>query len=72
MVGEFAGEGDEAWVMVVNLSLRESAEVKVAWVGKVDGSKVRMVSAVNGALVEIKENAVWLAAGQGMLVKVRE
>jgi hypothetical protein len=72
MVGEFAGEGGETWVMVVNLNLRESAEVKVRWQPTVDGQAVRMVSVVDGSMMSVKENALRLAAGQGMLVRVSD
>jgi hypothetical protein len=67
MVGEFEGEGGR-YAMVVNLSLERSvrAVVKSAAAGE-----ILQVSPVDGTTMPIDDNeAVWLAAGQGVLLKL--
>jgi hypothetical protein len=68
MIGEFAGAGDEKYAVVVNESLRESAKLKLT----VDDrwGDVRQVSPVDGSLLALEGgNALWLTAGQGVLLK---
>jgi hypothetical protein len=70
MIGEFAGPGDEAWVMLVNLSLRDSAELTVKW--SRDDDKPLVVSPADGSFAPLKSNnSIWLSAGHGALIRVR-
>lgn len=68
MVGEFAGPGDGRWAMLVNLSLRESVNLKVTWAGTVRGA--RCVSPVDRSMEAIAGDSIWLTAGQGVLVQL--
>jgi hypothetical protein len=68
MVGEFSGTEDSRWAMVVNLNLRESVSLKIRWAATVRG--VRGVSAVDGSMEALPKDSVWLAAGQGVLVRL--
>ena len=68
MIGEFAGVGDEKYAMVVNVSLRESAQFKLALTDA--HATVSQVSPVDGASLPLEPgNAVWLTAGEGVLLK---
>lgn len=69
MIGEFSSSADEKYAMVVNLSLRESARftLKLA----VPARDVQQVSPADGSLLPMEAgNAAWLAAGQGVLLKL--
>jgi hypothetical protein len=69
MVGEFAGPDDSKYVIVVNLSLQQSAKLQI----KLRGSSeiLEMMSPVDGSFSKIEEtNSIWLTAGQGALLKV--
>ena len=69
MVGEFKDEKGLDFVMVVNLSLERSTNIKLA---TVKPYKVKQVfSSENGRLLPLDEkNGHWLLAGQGLLVKL--
>jgi len=69
MVGEFeAGDGGK-FVMVVNLSLEASAKFTMKCNVSMEGMK--MVSPADGRLIPMaKDGAVWLTAGQGVLLKL--
>ena len=67
MIGEFVGPHDQRYVMVVNLSLTESAQFKLT--PRNSQAPVRQISPVDGALLPAEPaNAIWLAAGQGVLL----
>jgi hypothetical protein len=72
MVGEFAGPGEgEEWVMIVNLSLAESAKPKIT-VTDSASAHPQMMSTADGSLSPIEaDNSTWLTAGQGALIRVR-
>jgi hypothetical protein len=66
MVGEF----EQGWVMLVNLSLRDSAKPIITF--DADAPHVQQVSPVDGSLAPIeKDNSIWLPAGQGALLRMR-
>ena len=67
MVGEFGGDGDEKYVMVVNLSLEKSAKLMV----KLRSGNAEVISSVDGSATPQAAEGLWLAAGQGMLLRVR-
>jgi hypothetical protein len=70
MVGEFDGPEGQGWVMLVNLSLRDSAKPKVAWAGT--GSAPQVMSPADGSMSPMDaDNTIWLTAGQGALIRVR-
>ena len=67
MVGEFAGEQEERYAMVVNLSLSRSAKVIV----RTQAKRVERVSPVDRSLAPLADgDSLWLPAGQGMLLKL--
>lgn len=70
MLGEFIAHDGARWAMVVNLSLQKSAKVALdLQEGYQQGT---VISAEDGSELGMEEgNAVWLAAGQGALIKVR-
>lgn len=68
MIGEFAGPHDERYAMIVNLSLRDSAWFKLTC--RDPRADVRQISPADGSpLPSEPDNAVWLTAGQGALLK---
>jgi hypothetical protein len=67
MVGEFTDATGRPWAMLVNLNLRESVSLKVGWAANVHGP--RCVSPVDGSIAAMPGNAMWLAAGQGVLIR---
>ena len=70
MVGEFAGPDGADYVMIVNLSLERSANVKLETV-KPCKSKL-VFSAEDARLAPLdEENGLWLLAGHGALVKLQ-
>ncbi len=67
MVGEFSGKGNEKFALVVNQSLKRSVKVIV----KARTRPVRRVSPVDLSLTPLaKGGSLWLAAGQGMLLRL--
>ena len=71
MVGEFSDEQGNDYLMLVNLSLQRSANVKLKTV-KPKAIK-QVFSAEDGRLLPWDdEQGQWLTAGQGVLVKVTE
>ena len=69
MVGEFTDEQGRDYVMIVNLSLEKSTNIKLG-TSKPYKSK-QVYSAVDGRLVPLDEkNGHWVLAGHGLLVKL--
>jgi len=69
MVGEFQDEQGHDYVMLVNLSLETSANVKIATANTYNTKQV--VSAEDGRLLPLDEkNGHWLLAGHGVLIKL--
>ncbi len=67
MVGEFSGENESKWAMVVNLSLERSAKVVMKTNGSV--KKIGIVSGADGSIAPMwPDGAIWLA-GEGILLK---
>jgi hypothetical protein len=52
--------------MVVNLSLERSVKVTV----KARAKRIRRVSPVDRSLTPLADGSLWLAAGQGMLLRL--
>jgi hypothetical protein len=74
MVGEFAGPGEgEQWVIVVNLSLAESAKPKLTFAAAAAAeARPQMMSPADGSMSPIEpDNSTWLTAGQGALIRMR-
>ncbi len=70
MVGEFTDAEGTAYILVVNLSLERSMNVKLQTVRPYRTQQV--FSAVDGRLVPLDEtNGQWLAAGNGVLIKLQ-
>jgi hypothetical protein len=70
MVGEFDGPEGQTWVMLVNLSLRESAKPKVTWAGA--GAAPQVMSPSDASMAPMDaDNTIWLPAGQGALIRVK-
>jgi hypothetical protein len=70
MVGEFTDESGADYVMIVNLSLEKSANIKIE-TAKAYPTK-QVFSAMDGRLVTLDEqNGHWLVAGQGVLITLR-
>jgi hypothetical protein len=68
MVGELTGAGGGRYAMVVNLSLSDSAQVKIS--ARDERATVVQISPVDGKPLALEAgNAFWLAAGQGALLK---
>jgi hypothetical protein len=70
MVGEFASTDGGDYVMVVNLSLERSANIRVDTPKAYANPEV--ISAQDGHAVTLDlENGLWLTAGQGALIRLR-
>ena len=68
MVGEFRDEQGRDYVMLVNLSLEKSTNIRLTTVKTYQSRQV--VSAEDGRLLPWDEvNGHWLLAGQGLLIK---
>jgi hypothetical protein len=68
MIGEFTGAGDKKYIIVVNLSLRDSAQFKLTVHGR--RGDIRQISPVDGSVLPLEPgNAAWLAAGHGVLLQ---
>lgn len=68
MIGEFTGPSSAKYVMVVNLSLQQSAKVKLETTQKAAG----YVSPTDGTLIPLDtDDSLWLTAGQGALIKLQ-
>jgi hypothetical protein len=68
MLGEFRDANGEKWVMVVNLSLEESA--KFTLTALQSQTRISAISPVDGSVSAIDpDNSMWLPAGQGVLLK---
>jgi hypothetical protein len=75
MIGEFSGTGPasgERYAMLVNLNLQRSVKFTLRFRGGAV-ENVRLVSPVDGSLAPLGEadDTLWLAAGQGALLRVR-
>jgi len=69
MVGEFRDEQGQDYVMLVNLSLERSVNIKISTTKTYKTKQV--FSAEDGRLMPLDEdNGHWLLAGHGMLVKL--
>lgn len=69
MVGEFQDQQGHDWVMLVNLSLERSANVKIATANTYKTKQV--VSAEDGRSLPFDEqNGHWLLAGHGSLIRL--
>ena len=69
MVGEFADGRGKDYVMLVNLSLERSANIKLETLTPYKTKQV--FSAIDGRLLPLDEkNGHWLPAGHGLLVKL--
>ena len=67
MIGEFTGGADQ-YALIVNLSLRDSAQFTIMPANP--RAQLRQVSPVDGSLQPMEaKNSMWLAAGQGVLLK---
>ncbi len=67
MVGEFKHSKGGAYVMIVNLSLEQSAKFTLTTAQPSDS--IQMVSPVDGSLSAFdQKNGLWLTAGQGALL----
>jgi len=70
MVGEFLDAGGGDHVMIVNLSLERSVNVKIETARVY--AKQEFISAEDGRLMPLDtENGHWLVAGQGLLLRLR-
>jgi hypothetical protein len=70
MVGEFSGPAGQRWVMLVNLSLERSTQLKFKPRGNYAG--MRSVSPVDGSLSPLEaDHSLWLTPGQGVLIKAQ-
>jgi hypothetical protein len=68
MAGEFQDEHGHDYVMLVNLSLQKSANIKISTVKSYEAKQV--LSAEDGRLLPLdEENGHWLLAGHGVLIK---
>ena len=71
MVGEFTHANGEAYVMVVNLSLERSARFTLKT--RRQYGCIKLVSAVDGSLSAFDpKEGLWLVAGQGALLALRD
>jgi len=70
MVGEFKGDDGRDYVMIVNLSLRESVLFKIVTQDK-KKKEINVISPTDGKLTPLdKERGYWLVAGQGVLLRL--
>jgi hypothetical protein len=70
MVGEFTAKDGTDYVMLVNLSLERSANIRLETIKTYKTKQV--FSAENGRLAPLDEQkGPWLVAGQGALVKLK-
>ncbi len=68
MIGEFKGASGESYAMVVNLSIGNTAQLKIK---AIDGKSFSLISASDQSTSNYdKENGLFLNAGQGMLLKI--
>ncbi len=71
MVGEFADGAGEHYVMIVNLSLERSANVRIKTIEQYSAKEV--FSAEDGHRLPLDEkNGHWLLPGQGLLIHLRK
>jgi hypothetical protein len=70
MIGEFRGQAGESYVMVVNLSLENSAKFQLKT--KASGASLKIISPVDRSLSAFDAAGYWLAAGQGVLLKAAQ
>ena len=68
MLGEFSGDSGEHYILVVNLSLEQSAKVVIHLQ---EGFQAKgVVSPADGSLITLDQEGLWLVAGQGMLIEI--
>jgi hypothetical protein len=72
MVGEFSGRAGEAYAMLVNLSLEQSAKLQIKT--RIAERTVRQISAMDGGAHPFQQDKerIWLPAGQGVLLRVAD
>ncbi|MGI8907193.1 MAG: hypothetical protein ACR2IE_11960 [Candidatus Sumerlaeaceae bacterium] len=69
MIGEFDGPDASKYIMVVNLSLEQSAKFQVTLMQQ--DAWPQQVSPADGSLVPLEQEvSLWLTAGQGALIKL--
>ncbi len=69
MVGEFVDREGGAYVMIVNLSLQKSTNIKFKTAGEYKNMQV--ISATDGLPSPLDEkNGLWLVPGHGALMKL--
>jgi hypothetical protein len=77
MVGEFTGPNDQAWALMMNLSLRETAKFQIVPTDAAGGATTkagprRYVSPVDGSMQPLEpDNSLFLTPGQGVLIQLR-
>ena len=70
MLGEFADPTDSHYIMIVNLSLQQSAKIVLTMQHPPDA--LRIISPVDGSAATTKpSNGLWLTAGEGALIELR-
>lgn len=68
MVGEFRDSQGQNWVMLVNLSLEKSTNVRLTTVKSYE--RIEAISAEDGrSLPWDVQNGHWLLAGHGLLIR---
>ena len=68
MAGDFTHADGSRWVMVVNCDLNKSHPCQPTY--RTQPKHVSMMSAYTGALTEFSGEQIWLAPGQGVLLKL--
>jgi hypothetical protein len=68
MAGDFTHEDGSRWAMLVNRDPVKSYPCQPQF--RKAAKKVQMVSPYNGNLTAFEGEQIWLAAGQGVLLKV--
>ncbi len=67
MVGEFEDAQRNSYAMIVNLSLERSTKFTIA---TKPGQKIRLLSSADATISAEDQNGRWLAAGEGVLMKI--
>jgi len=65
MAGEFEGPDKEPFVLVVNKSLQQSAQLSVQFK---EPGRIQFVSPYTGRMQDLRGEHDWLAPGQGVLL----
>jgi hypothetical protein len=67
MVGEFSSSRGAKLVMLVNLSLERTAQFTIK---RTTPGPMKSISPVDGSRAAVEDNAIWLPAGQGVLLEL--